>query len=197
MLNGHTEIVAIIDKSGSMSKLTDDTIGGFNEFLKSQKSVKGTADITLVLFATGVEYIYNKVPLNNCKDLDKTNYVADGDSTALLDAIGSVIDTVGKRLSETEEHLRPEKVMVCILTDGLENHSHKFSNNQIREKIEHQRTNYKWEFVFMGANQDSFLTAGNIGISKQYTSNFIADSVGTKAAYSDMSRMTASYRSNS
>jgi len=116
--------------------------------------------------------------------------------TALLDAIGKTINSVGERLSNTPEEERPEKIMFCILTDGEENSSAEFTNNKIKEMIDHQRDKYNWEFSFLAANQDAFSTASNIGISHQYTANFMATSDGIRGACKTLNNLAASYRTN-
>lgn len=191
----HAELVCIIDRSGSMEAIRSDVIGGFNTFIESQRQVPGTASVTLVLFDNQYEVAYQNVDLKSVENLTDKTFVPRG-TTALLDAVGRTINEVGARLAKTDEHDRPEKVMVCILTDGMENASKEFSRTKIHEMITHQRDNYQWEFSFLAANQDAFAEAGNLGISKDLTANFTADAAGTKRAYSTLSAHATSYRTN-
>jgi uncharacterized protein YegL len=195
MRQGHAELVCIIDKSGSMESIRSDAVGGFNAFLEGQRKVPGTASVTLVLFDDQYEVVRENIDLKSVENLTDTTFVPRG-STALLDAIGRTINDVGARLSKTPEEQRPEKVMVCIVTDGLENASKEFSISKIKEMIEHQRNKYKWEFSFLAANQDAFLAAGYFGIAKQYTSNFQATAGGTKRAFDVVNACAASYRTS-
>jgi hypothetical protein len=192
---GHTEIVCILDRSGSMESIRADAIGGFNTFIEGQKKVAGTASVSLVLFDHEYSIAYSNIGLNEVKLMDSATFVPRG-STALLDAIGRTINDVGARLSNMLEDDRPEKVMVCILTDGYENCSKEFTKSKIKEMIELQRNQYNWEFSYLGANQDAFAEAGNLGISKQYTAGFVANAVGTRCAYASMDTMIGSYRTN-
>lgn len=189
----HTELVCVIDRSGSMKALQQEAIGGFNSFLDSQRQVPGTASVTLVLFDHEYKVPYENVDLKTVQNLTDKTYVPRG-LTALLDAIGRAIDDVGARLAKAIEEKRPEKVMVCILTDGLENASKEFTYSKIKEMIEHQRDKYKWEFSFLAANQDAFAEAGSMGISKQMTHNYAATGAGTKSALRAMSSFATSYR---
>lgn len=188
-----TEIVCIIDKSGSMWPLKDDVIGGFNNFLEEQKKVKGKAKITTTVFDTTYEILYNGKSLNEVEPLNEDTYAPSG-MTALLDAVGRTVDEVGKRLKDTEEDKRPEKVIVVIMTDGEENSSKEYERKQIKEKIEHQQDKYKWEFVFLGANIDAFAEANSFGISAINTQQFAATGDGIKDTYCCMSNAVRSYR---
>lgn len=192
-IKNHTEIVAILDRSGSMLKIVDDSVGGFNAFIEEQKKVAGTASLTTILFDDEYEKIYENKNLNEVEPMTTEIYKPRG-WTALLDAIGKTINDVGIRLSNTPEDQRPEKVMVCILTDGDENDSKEFTNDKIKEMINHQRDVYKWEFCFLGANIDSFAVAGSFGIHSNYTCNFVANAVGVNNAYRSISKMSTSYR---
>jgi uncharacterized protein YegL len=189
----HTEIICVIDRSGSMSSIKTDAIGGFNTFLEEQKKEEGTASVSLVLFNTEYEMPVNNVEISKVEPLTNKTFVPAG-STALLDAVGKTINEVGARLSKTEESERPENVIICILTDGEENSSREFTLPKIKEMIEHQRKVYDWEFIFLAANQDAFAEAGRMGISADSTSNFFASSEGTKEAYTKMCEMTSVFR---
>jgi hypothetical protein len=192
-IQNHTEIICIIDRSGSMEPITTESIDGFNNFLNEQKREEGTASVTLYLFNSNLSLIYENLSINSSPYLDQKNYIPNG-GTALLDAIGTVIDSTGVRLSKTPEPNRPEKVLICILTDGEENQSRIYSRAEILKKITHQTVNYNWIFVFLGANQDSFSEAEKIGISKDYTSGFNSSKTGTTAGFKKLSKMTSSAR---
>lgn len=195
MKKNHTELVCIIDRSGSMESIKDDAIGGFNSFLESQRGVPGTASVTLVLFDDRYEVVHENVDLKVIENLTDKTFVPRG-MTALLDAVGKTINTIGERLSKTDEDQRPEKVMVCILTDGMENSSKEFSREKIKEMVNHQRDKYKWEFSFLAANQDAFCEAGKIGIKEEFTSGFLATAKGTRDVLRTMGAYATSYRTN-
>ncbi|MFW9872522.1 MAG: hypothetical protein ACFFG0_05415, partial [Candidatus Thorarchaeota archaeon] len=145
------EIVCIIDRSGSMASIAKDAIGGFNTFLEEQKKVKGEATLTFIQFDTDYEIIHENKPLFDVPKLNESTFQPRG-ATALLDAVGKTIDSVGKRLSNMQENNRPEKVIVAILTDGEENSSKEYTLSKVREMITHQRDKYQWEFIFLAAN---------------------------------------------
>ncbi len=189
----HTEIICIIDRSGSMEPVTLESIEGFNGFIEEQKKEEGTASVSLFLFNSYLKSIYENTPIQQAPHLNERNYRPDG-GTALLDAIGTVIDSTGVRLSKTPEHLRPERVVVFILTDGMENQSRIYSKEEILKKITHQTVHYNWIFVFLGANQDSFEEAEKMGISRDYTSGYTSSKLGTTSGYKKFSKMTTSAR---
>ena len=182
----YSEIVVIVDRSGSMQAIREDAIGGFNTFLEEQKKVPGSANLTLVLFNHEYQLVHSAVPLDNVKALDSATYIPGG-TTALLDAVGRTIDDIGKRLSETADADRPNKVIVAILTDGLENASKDYKRERISEMISHQRDKYKWEFFFLAANQDAIQSGTSIGVAVANTMSFAATPDGTKTAYRGMS----------
>jgi len=190
---GLSEIICIIDKSGSMSSIKSDAIGGFNTFLKEQQALKGEATLTLVQFDTSYEIVYENEPIQNVKPITEETYRPRG-MTALLDAVAKTIDNVGRRLSNTPEKNRPEKVIVSILTDGEENSSRKFNLKDVKDRISTQKNIYKWEFIYLGANQDAFAEATKLGIASIDTIQFDADAIGIRKAYNDMSQTTLSYR---
>ena len=164
MKAGLTEIICIIDKSGSMRPVCNDAIGSFNTFLAEQRKLPGQARLTLTLFDTQVTTPFNGVDIRDMPDLSVNTYNPDG-NTAMLMAICETIDTVGRRLAETVEDEKPEKVIVVILTDGEENASpRQYTRQVVKDKIEHQRTKYSWEFVFLAANQDACLAGQSIGV---------------------------------
>lgn len=190
-----TSINVIIDKSGSMHHLKNDTIGGFNQFLSDQKLVPGEVVFTLCTFSTDHKFVHNFVKMENVPNLDDTSYVPNG-NTALLDAVGKTIDQVGNKLSALPEEERPSKVLFLIITDGQENASREFTKEKVRSMITHQREVYNWEFVFMGANIDSFAEGASLGISKNHTFNFMPSAAGTKDLYRNISSSTTRYRSS-
>lgn len=188
-----SEIICIIDRSGSMASIASDAIGGFNTFLEDQKKVKGDTTLTFVQFDTQYEIVHENTPLNDVPILDNSTFQPKG-ATALLDAVGKTIDNTGKRLSNTPEGNRPDKIIVAILTDGEENSSKQYNLSKIKEMIQHQKEKYQWEFIFLGANQDAFAEAAKIGIDVKDTFNFAATSKGVRSAYSNMGSTVTSYR---
>lgn len=190
-----TSINVIIDSSGSMQRLTLDTIGGFNQFLKEQKEAPGDALFSLCLFNTHYELIHDCVPLSEVQPLNIKTYRPTG-GTALLEAIGRTIDEVGKKLSLLAEEERPSKVLFLIMTDGEENASKRYTEiNQIKDMVSHQQEKYNWLFVFVGANIDAISTGKGLGVSMQNSLNYSATSDGTKGLYDTLSRSTTRYRS--
>lgn len=193
MKNNLTEIVFILDRSGSMGHLVEDTIGGFNSFIETQKQEDGEALLTTVLFDDKYEVLHNGVDIKTVKPMTTKEYSARG-MTALLDAIGKTINTVGDRLNKLEEDYKPSKVIFVITTDGQENQSREFTQAQIKKMIEHQTNTYNWQFLFLGANIDAVGTAQSFGIQGQFASNYTASSVGTDSLYSSLSKSVANYR---
>ena len=187
-----TEIVFIIDRSGSMRDLTDDTIGSYNAFIDKQKRQSGEANLTTVLFDDKYEILHNGVNIQSVKELTDKEYFARG-TTALLDAIGKTINTLGHRLYYMDERERPSHVIFVILTDGFENSSKEFRQSEIKAMVEHQKSIYSWEFIFLGANIDAISVANGYGIS--FASNYTADSNGTKSLYGSLGDVVTTYRS--
>jgi len=188
-----TEIICVIDKSGSMAPRTQDVIGGYNRFLEDQKKEKGGALLTLVLFDTDYKIIDSGIGITMAKGLTDHIYRAGG-MTALLDAVGRTIDKVGDRLAATEEGKRPDKVIFLIITDGEENSSREYNLDQVKGRIKSQQETFKWEFVFLGADQDSFLSAGSMGINLSNVANFQNTARGVEMAYASMSHTVSGYR---
>jgi len=176
-----TEIVFILDRSGSMEGLENDTIGGFNGFVKKQAEM-GQTGLTTVLFDDRYEILHNGVDARNVTLTDR-DYFTRG-STALLDAVGKTINDVGKRLNETAEEARPGKVIFVITTDGLENASRKFSYDEVKRMITHQTEKYGWEFIFMGANIDVAEEGDKLGIKADQSFSFASTSKGLCEMYS-------------
>lgn len=193
MKQGYTDINIVLDRSGSMSSVKRDTIGGFNQFLQEQQAVPGESTITLAQFDNIYEIIYDAAKLSEAEPLTDATFVPRG-STALLDAIGRTIYNTGERLSALPEDQRPDKVVFVILTDGEENSSREYSADRINEMISHQRDVYKWQFVFLGANQDAITTASKIGIHAHAALTYAANATGVAAAFGSASKRLASYR---
>ena len=178
-----TEMVFVLDRSGSMSGLAADTIGGFNELIEKQKKIEGDAYVTTVLFDHEYEVLHDHVALEEVAPLTDKEYFARG-STALLDAVGRTIDAVGARLAATAEDERPEHVVFVITTDGMENSSREYTAKRVRGMIEHQQQKYSWQFVFLGANMDAVSEARKLGISAKYAADFTPSHSGVRKMYS-------------
>lgn len=188
----HTEIVCILDRSGSMSTLRDDAIGGFNTFLDAQQKLPGEASLTLVLFDHDYVSVLDAVPVAKAEPLTTATYVPRG-STALLDAVGRTLDDTEARMSALTEAERPARVLVCILTDGLENASREYTRDGIRTMIE-ARQKQGWAFEFLAANQDAFAEAGSLGIGGDYAFRFVNDGAGIRQAFVRMESRAALFR---
>lgn len=176
MENKETELVFILDKSGSMSGLEKDTIGGFNSLLKKQKGEEGVARVTTVLFDHRYTMLHDRLPIKEVKSLTSHDYLPEG-STALLDAVGRTIDSLLECFISLEKDDKPS-VMFVIITDGEENASSDYSLSRIRKRIEFCKESEGWEFIYLGANVDAFAAASGLGISKTRTASYHADSVG-------------------
>jgi hypothetical protein len=175
-----TEIAFVLDRSGSMADIAPAAIAGFNEFLLAHQSAAGQARLTLVLFDDEYLVPAASLPISEVLPLDVETYLP-RNTTALLDAIGRTIDELGERLSKFPEADRPGAVVVAILTDGLENASTKYKWRDVAGKIRHQQDHYKWEFLFLGANQDAIATAAQLNIGRTSSASFLAadfDSAG-------------------
>lgn len=190
-----TEIIFILDKSGSMESTKDETIQGFNNFLNEQKKLPGEAKMTLRLFASAGNDLltYDGQDIKKIPALTEQTYQPNG-WTALFDAIGTSINEVGERLANTPEEERPEKVIVVILTDGQENNSKHFTCDQIRDMITHQTDVYSWQFVYLGANQDAFANGSSLGIAKAGIANYKSTPDGTRLAYNSLNSTVMGYR---
>jgi uncharacterized protein YegL len=193
MKKGLTELVFILDKSGSMGGLETDTIGGYNSMLEKQKAVEGECHITTVLFDNTYELLHDRIDINAVSAITEKEYYVGG-STALLDAIGKTIHKIGNAQKHTTDDYRAEKVMFVIITDGEENSSRRYSVEKVREQIERQKTKYGWEFVFLGANIDAVETAGRFGIDADRAVEYLADGDGTNLNFCAMSAAVAEYR---
>ncbi|MTI81240.1 MAG: VWA domain-containing protein [Firmicutes bacterium] len=175
-----TEIVFLLDRSGSMKGLESDTIGGFNAFIEKQSQL-GETNVTAVLFDNQYEILWNGLDARKARLTDKEYFVRG--CTALLDAVGKTILDMGYRFSKTSEDKRPSKIIFVITTDGLENASREFSCEKVKELIIHQQEKYGWEFIFLGANIDAAKEAGSIGISMDNAYNFEASKNGVEKMY--------------
>ena len=193
MNNDLTEIVIILDRSGSMQNLAEDTIGGFNSFVNEQKKETGEARLTAVLFDNEYEILHDGVNIQDVPVLTEKEYYARG-MTAMLDAVGKTINDVGERLAKTEEKDRPGKVIFVITTDGMENASKEFKKSQIKEMIERQQNVYSWKFLFLGANIDAFGEAGGIGIGGAFAAQYQATPGGAHSLYESIAGAVSSVR---
>jgi len=193
MKTGLTELVFILDKSGSMSGLEADTIGGFNSMLAKQKAIGGECLITTVLFDNSYELLHDRIDIKAVSPITEKEYAVGG-STALLDAIGRTIHKIGNAQKHTAEDYRAEKVMFVIITDGEENSSREYSAEKVRAQIERQKTKYGWEFIFLGANIDAVQTAGRFGIAPDRAIDYLADSEGTALNFKVMASAVAAFR---
>ncbi|HWO78697.1 MAG TPA: vWA domain-containing protein [Bacillus sp. (in: firmicutes)] len=182
MHNSLTEIIFLLDRSGSMAGLESDTIAGFNSFIKRQCELKGGTILTTVLFDDQYEVLWDGIQANQAVLTEKEYYTRG--STALLDAVGKTIIDVGHRLSQTKEEQRPGKVIFVITTDGYENASREFTFTKVSELIRHQQEKYNWEFIFLGANMDAAKEADRFGISPEDAFNFEASNEGVESMYS-------------
>lgn len=190
------ELVFILDKSGSMSGLEGDTIGGYNAMLKKQQQEQGEAVVTTVLFDDNYELLHDRINIKGIKEITEKEYFVGG-CTALLDAIGKTIHKIGNAQKHTGEDMRADKVMFVIITDGMENASREYSYDKIKKMIDRQKEKFGWEFIFLGANIDAVSTAARFGISADRAANYNADSAGTKLNYEVVSCAVSEYRTSS
>ena len=181
MKNNYAEIAFVLDRSGSMDSCRDAAIEGFNRFLKEQQQVEGLAKLTLVLFDDEYLVPAQALPVAEVIPLDNETYVPRG-STALLDAIGRTIDEMGARLAALPEADRPVQVIVAILTDGAENSSQNYTWHQLAGVIRRQTEQYRWTFLFLGANQDAIATAAQMNIAAANAANYVHDEPGLHAS---------------
>lgn len=189
-----TELVFILDKSGSMMGLESDTIGGFNAMLEKQKALDGECRITTVLFDNRYELLHDRIDIRAVSPMTDREYQVGG-TTALLDAIGRTIQKLVRVQRNTAEEYRAEKVMFVIITDGAENASREYSSEKVKAMIEHEKEKYGWEFIFLGANIDAVETAGRFGIAADRAVDYVPDSRGTELNFKAMSDTVACFRS--
>ncbi|MED4015076.1 vWA domain-containing protein [Sutcliffiella cohnii] len=181
MNNKLTEIIFLLDRSGSMAGLESDTIGGFNSFVKRQGELPGETKLTTVLFDDVYEILWDSVSAHSISLTDNEYFVRG--TTALLDTVGKSIVSVGNRLKSTSEKHRPGKVIFVITTDGMENASREFTYEKVKKLITHQQEKYNWEFIFMGANIDAVKEADSLGISIDNAFQFEASEKGVEKMY--------------
>ena len=196
MKKGLSELVFILDRSGSMSGLEKDTIGGFNSLIEKQRKEDGTADVTLVLFDSEYDVIYDHVDIKDVAELTSKEYFPRG-TTALLDAVGTTINRIGERLSNTPEEERPEQVIIVITTDGYENASKEFTRQQVKDMIEHQQSKYSWTFMFLGANMDAVGEAQSLGIDTQFSKTYTNSARGVGSVYASVAMSMSAMRNYS
>lgn len=190
-----TELVFILDRSGSMAGLEGDTIGGFNAMIKKQKKEPGEAYVSTVLFDNETEVIHDRVDIKKIELLTDREYYVRG-CTALLDAVGGAIHHIGNVHKYAREEDRPEKTLFVITTDGMENASRKYSYDRVKMMIERQQDKYGWEFIFLGANIDAAKEAARFGICEDRAANYHADSTGTAVIYEAVSEVVCNVRAN-
>ena len=193
MGKGLTELVFILDRSGSMSGLEADTIGGFNSLIAKQKKEEGTALISTVLFDDHVEVLYDRISLDRIEPMNDRQYYVRG-CTALLDALGGAIHHIGNVHKYAREEDRPEKTIFIITTDGMENSSHRYTYDKVKKMVERQRDRYGWEFLFLGANIDAIEVAGRFGVQANRAVNYECDSEGTQLNYEVLSKAVSRVR---
>ena len=189
-----TELVFILDRSGSMSGLEADTIGGFNAMIEKQKKEAGEALVSTVLFDNDSQVIHDRVPLDRVPALTEREYFVRG-CTALLDAVGGAIHHIGNVHKYAREEDRPEKTLFVITTDGMENASRRYTYDKVRSMIRHEKEKYGWEFLFLGANIDAAREAARFGIGADRAANYHADHQGTSVIYEAVSEAVCQVRS--
>ena len=180
--NNVTELVFILDRSGSMAGLEADTIGGFNAMIEKQKKQEGECYVSTVLFNGESQVLHDRVSLSEIKPMTDKDYIAGG-CTALIDALGGAIHHIGNVHKYARPEDVPEHTMFVITTDGQENASHRYTSEQVKKMIERQKEKYGWEFLFIGANIDAVETAARYGISRDRAVNYNADEKGTRILY--------------
>ncbi len=191
--NNLTEIVFILDRSGSMGGLESDTIGGFNSMIEKQKKEEGEAIVSTVLFDDQIEILHDRVNISKIEKMTNKDYYVRG-CTALLDAVGSSIKHIKKCHKKANEDERPSKTIFIITTDGLENSSRVHSISEVKQMIKKRKNKDNWEFIFLGANIDAIEVAGSMGIEANRAVNFVCDSVGTALNYKVLSKAVSRIR---
>ena len=193
MKKGLTELVFILDRSGSMSGLESDTIGGYNSMLRKQKETDGECIITTALFDNTYTLLHDRIDLKAVNPMTPREYSVGG-STALLDAVGTTIQKIRNAQEHTASDFQAEKVLFVIITDGEENSSREYTAEQIRQLIDVQKNEFKWEFIYLGANIDAVSAAGKIGIHADRVQNYQPDSEGVRLNFTVMSEAVTAYR---
>jgi hypothetical protein len=191
-----TDIIVLLDRSSSMQSIAKATRDGLNEFIKSQQLVAGEARFTLVQFSTTADFKYTlqQLPVGAVEPLTELQYNPRGAATALRDALGRLIDDLGRRYAAEREHSRPEKVVLVVVTDGEENASRNITPEALKTRIQTQSDVYKWEFVYLGANQDAILAAREMSIPVAAAMDFAASEQGVNAMYASVSEKLGTYR---
>ena len=182
-----TELLMILDMSGSMYSLRDDTIGGYNSLIEEQKKEEGSAIVTTVLFNDSYSVVHDRVDINDVKPMTSADYVPQG-TTAMLDAVGKAITSIGQKLAEMPEEQHPSKVMVTIITDGYENASREYSWDVIKAMIKEQREKYSWIFTFIGADIDTMSVSNNLGIDSRLSKSYTKSVDGSNSVYKSVSK---------
>jgi uncharacterized protein YegL len=195
MKQNRTELVFILDKSGSMSGLEADTIGGFNSLLKKQQKNEGEAVVTTVLFDDRYQLLHDRFDIKGIKPITEKEYFVEG-STALLDAMGKTIHKVANIRKNGGKNVQADKVLFVVITDGMENASRKFSYEQIRKMIKQEKKKHGWEFLFLGANIDAVATAKQYGICAGRAVSYRADPAGTRLNYETLGSAISGLRAN-
>ena len=190
---GLTEVVFVLDRSGSLGGLEADTIGGFNSMISKQRKEEGEAYISTVLFDDQTEVLYDRVPVEKVEPMNDTQYYVRG-CTALLDAVGGAIHHIANVHKYAREEDRPEKTLFIITTDGMENSSHIYTYDKVRKMVEMEKEKYGWEFLFLGANMDAVEVAGRFGIGADRAMNYECDSEGTRLNYQVLSETVSAVR---
>ncbi len=188
-----TEMVFILDKSGSMAGLEDDTIGGFNSMIERQKAEEGEALVSTVLFSYASTVIHDRVDIRKVEPLTRQEYFVGG-GTALIDALGQAIHHIGNVHKYARDEDRPEHTVFVITTDGMENASRLYTSDQVKAMVQRQKEKYGWEFLFLGANIDAVETASRYGISEDRAVTFVNDSVGQRLHYASVARAVSDVR---
>ena len=190
-----TDVTVILDRSGSMEAIASDVIGGFNRFLADQSGQPGECNLTLVQFDDKYEVVYVEQPIGEAPRLTEATFLPRG-CTALLDAIGRTIDSTGLRLAALPEDERPQRVLLVIITDGLENASTDFTSERVFSMISTQQDVYQWSFLFLAANQDAIAEAAKVGIGAQQSLNFAATRAGVAEASLSLSEAVSTLRAS-
>jgi Uncharacterized protein encoded in toxicity protection region of plasmid R478, contains von Willebrand factor (vWF) domain len=195
MKNKATELIFVLDRSGSMSGMESDVIGGYNSMLEQQRKEEGAVRLTTVLFDDHYDILHDRLDLESASPMTEKEYYARG-STALLDAVGRTINKIDRVQQGTVESKRADKVLFVITTDGMENSSREYSLGKVRAMIQHHKDKYGWEFIFLGANMDAAEEAENIGIDRARAGNYRQDTEGIGKLYANVSETVRNYRQN-
>lgn len=202
-----TYIIFVVDRSGSMSSICKDMIGGFNSFIKKQRKISGDCKVFFYQFDTDYDTVYESLDLNKVPDLTDKTYIPRGD-TALYPSLGKTIEDMGKRQADLSENERPERILFVTITDGEHNASisrvngdqidynkfHQFTSDQVKSMVEHQEQVYKWDFAYIGSNQDVWDVGSKMGISNNL--NYVASAAGTSDMFDNLEKSTTTYRSS-